>query len=526
MAAPMTDITGYRSDGGALGQDQGLSDQLKRILTAKLPLLNSPGTVIDNNLYYDTRSSSVTAVEEQAYFAKDRIIMSNFTLGATPTAYIPSVLFTGTVFWVISLNATATWGTEDAVGSKVNTRAFWAPAGYGFHLVKNVIVYMGASSIAQIQLDGYTNFMIAMACCETQEKRQLIIQGAGRFLNGAATNSPMAAKPADVGPTGSANKSLWTIKTYGDYYNPLSVAENSGYNPALAYATVPIRLPWSSMCVLDKRLSFDMKLSTQPVQISLETRGAQEVFSIAGDQPFIDSFNTLSLSSIQTWQEELSDKSLSVRNELLAMPEFNVGWPFQYAQSIPFVINNATNTGSINDIYTMNLTSIINSDLTTFLIMVTSSFRDSPTASNFSKGYFSPLVGEELQDIELLLNGQQFFRFNQDIYPYVSMSKHITTTQPIISQYYPSNSFDMRTNIYEFNNSRLRSIISESHMQNTGRFTNQTFQLSFRINVNTNYPPETPAVKKTAVFTAHVCYLYNAVFLVGGDGGTTKLITN
>ena len=93
-------------------------------------------------------------------------------------------------------------------------------------------------------------------------------------------------------------------------------------------------------------------------------------------------------------------------------------------------------------------------------------------------------------------------------------------------------------NYYEFNNSRLRAIIAESHMQNTARFTNQTFQLSFQIN-RCNYfledstdPDSSPAtaynagVVTNAGYVLNMTYLYNAVYLVGGDGGTTKLITN
>ena len=57
MAAPMSDLAGYRADAGTLGQDQGLSMQLRNIMTAKIPLLNAPGTVLENSLYYDINSS-------------------------------------------------------------------------------------------------------------------------------------------------------------------------------------------------------------------------------------------------------------------------------------------------------------------------------------------------------------------------------------------------------------------------------------------------------------------------------------
>ena len=101
-----------------------------------------------------------------------------------------------------------------------------------------------------------------------------------------------------------------------------------------------------------------------------------------------------------------------------------------------------------------------------------------------------------------------------------------------------SHGWRISGNMYEFNNSRLRSIIAESHLQNTARFTNQTFQLLFRINRNgyflNNFDPAAPllttsfnsGISKSAGYVLNMTYLYNAVYLVGGDGGTTKLITN
>jgi hypothetical protein len=98
--------------------------------------------------------------------------------------------------------------------------------------------------------------------------------------------------------------------------------------------------------------------------------------------------------------------------------------------------------------------------------------------------------------------------------------------------------FKVHGNIYEFNNSRLRAIVAEDNLQNTARFTNQTFQLRFRINrdfyylgdySSTSLSPSlnnSQGFSKNNGFTLNMTYLYNAVFLIGGDGGTTKLITN
>ena len=530
MAAPATDVTGYRSDGGGLGQDQGISKNLKNILTAKLPLLSSPGTLLENTLYYDINSSSIVAVEQQATFAKDRIALNNFSMDASPSAYIPSVLFAGTVFWVAKLNQTAAWPAGTVFD---DSYAFCAPSGWGFAALNQIIVYMGASTIAQIQISAMTNYLVNAATCETASKRAKMLEGAGRYLNPADSRSIMAS------PT--ASSPFWRLKSYGSFFN---AASSPSEFLGMSQCVVPLRLPWSSMAALDKRLSMDCKLSTQPIQITLFGNGPSDFLTMGSVvKPQIGT--AWDKSSIQIWQEELSDKSLSVRNELLAMPEFNVGYPFQYAQSIPFDIL-GSDTGLSSNEFVMNITSIINSDLTTFLFNVTWSGRTDP-----DNGQNCPLYGELLTDITLLLNGQRFFGFEEDMYQFVTLAKQLDDpNQPGIimpasnTSKYTANvtGFVASGNIYEFNNSRLRSIISEANLQNTARFTNQTFQLSFKINRDLYYlavadPTATPAVPvssttyqanvtKKSGYRLNMSYLYNAVFMIGGDGGTTKLITN
>lgn len=532
----MSDVSGYRSDGGALGQDQGVSKQLRGILTAKLPLLSAPGTVLENSLYYDINSSSVTAVEEQATFNKDRIALNNFTHGATPSAYIPSVLFANSVFWVPQFVTTTANNILYPADYDPNNPAFNMniPQGWGFAALKNIIVYMGASSIAQIQISGLTNFLICLATCETRSKRNKMINGAGRYLNQHDLLSPIAFN-------GDATGQVFLYSNYGQFLNPENLAGTQPVSaPWLGQAVVPLRLPWSSMAVLDKRLSLDTKLSTQPIQITLQTANLNE-FCVLGDAIAPAFPNAWASSTIQLWQEELSDKSLSVRNELLAMPEFNVGYPFQYAQSIPFEVTTLqVDDGSINTLFTMNITSIINSDLTTFLFNVTWTGRSQISSAS---GQYCPLYGEELIDIQLLLNGQRFFAFDGDDYNFVTLAKQLD--DPTYDVVMPSQNtitadagyagWKVRGNVYEFNNSRLRSIIAESHLQNTARFTNQTFQLQFRINRGLYYllapggaDPYSYGAGNlvTAGYALNMTYLYNAVYLIGGDGGTTKLITN
>jgi hypothetical protein len=581
----LTDVSGYRSDMGGLGQDQRVSDQLHGILTSKLPLLSSPGTVIENSLYYDVSSSSVSAVEMQETFAKDRITMTSQNFQAAASAYIPSQLFAGTVYWVAQIpdivaNPTARAPNDTVAG---NYR-FYAPQGWGFNALQSVIIYMGSANIAQIEIDWYANFLVAMACCETEGKRIAMIEAAGRIMDNYTASTILrtvtAAYPA-------ANESILRLgnlqqdtlfKAMANYPGNLSGSVPSYYLPATTVC-VPIRLPFTSMCALEKKLSLDTKLLTQPIQITLQTKPFASIFQI-GERLVHE--NQWQNSTLQIWQEELSDKSLSVRNELLAAPQFNVGYPFQYIQSMPFAFP-VTDTGSPNMTYngssfntqsiTMNITSIINSDLTTMLFMVTNGCRNnsnkfSPPGMQDDYSQFCPLKGEQISNVQLLLNGQRFFAFDQGLYEGVSLCKQLdAVTTNILMPGYNTNTVRMecsaglsivdsqhlsqrktKTHIYELNFSRLRALCCESHLQNTARFTNQTFQLTFNVERSSDYiltggptdgvavppavnPPRPltwegfQAIAKNGM-SVHMAFCYNGVFLIGGDGGTSKLVTN
>jgi len=379
--------------------------------------------------------------------------------------------------------------------------------------------------------------------------------------------------------------------------NQLQVCDN--YYPPLATAVIPIRLPFSSLCALEKRISFDTKLLTQPIQLTFGLRDQREVIK-TNVPTVIDSLNRFKSLTVQLWQEELSDKSLSLRNELLRAPDFNVGYPFQYIQSVSFQVPPISNSGSPwgpNDFILMNITSLINSDLTTMLFYVNGNYqRQAITATAYSKAGtitgtdgvdytkseskisyngsdYCPMYGVELQSLELKLNGQRFYAFDYDTYSAVTMAKQIdnesvTLQRPQIGQVkdipkvptydntldciaqFPTgadsdvqlpymSSYIINSNYYEFNFGKLRSLVLEAHMQNTGRFTNQTFQLSFQIN-DIWACQQLPGFSQNSVlgytgqadtgqvqpYTLYMTYLYNAVLLAGGDGGTTKLITN
>lgn len=598
MAGAMTDVTGYRhdsmADGGALMR--AVAPQLEHVLTGKSPLLNGPGMVMENSLYYDITSSTVTAVELQESFQKDRIACSVMQPGAANTCYIPSVLFANTIYLCITLpydDASMIWPTL------TNDKAdyyFYMPDGWGFYYIGSIILYLGACNISQIEITGESNFLINMAQAETKSKRQVIMGHAGRYLNSLDVRSVLAPKAPGQPIFRYRNRGYVanSLMYYPNLTNLQDTATPDQAYPPLACALVPIRTPWSSMVALEKRISFDTKLLTQPIQITFNMRNQSSLVhtNIPGILDKMGKFKSL---TVQLWQQELSDKSLSLRNELLRAPDFNVGYPFQYAQSVSFPVPSITSGYSPWDpqnFILMNITSLINSDLTTMLWYINGNYqRQSVSATaytpaitinantspavtyNYVGSDYCPIYGLELQNMELKLNGQRFYAFDYDTYSAATMAKQIDDESVVIQRpqvgqvaaldsatanvasnrskvaFFPSdstnvalpdmNSYLLNTHYYELNFGKLRSIVLEAHMQNTGRFTNQTFQFTFQIgdiwacqqqagfdgNSVLGYTG-TSGNANVSPFTLYMTYLYNAVILAGGDGGTTKLITN
>lgn len=551
----MTDVAGYRQDGGPLGGDGSVAPQVSRILTSKLPLLNTPGSVIENSLYYDVNSSSVSAVELQETFGKDKITMNSLAFGSSPTCFIPSVLFANTSYLILKL-AEITYSYSAVVGNVAafnNTKPTMFPHGWGFWAIRDIILYMGSSNIAQIQIDCYANFMAAMACCETSGKRQMVLDRAGRYLNDADPNgSVVTSRYPGVNLAAAAvtvsyfrhDRKQNTLPGFTDVIQPDALLNNDYYDdPTLRYAAVPIRLPFSSLVALEKRLSMDTKLSTQPIQITIGLRekanfcympdtvaklGAINHLNAPTQNPTVADYSSFEEVSLQLWQQELSDKSLSLRNELLAMPDFNVGYPFQYLQSWSTSIPNGTALPG-QDVL-VNLSSIINSDLTTFFLMLTATKEETA-----AEAFYSPLKGVRMYDIVLQLNGNNYFRFEGDIYEAVTLSKQPDVPCPVVITCARNPAAanaaiplgNCYSYFYELNNSKIRAIVNEAHMQNTARFTNQTWQLRFKIDQDYGrYDGGKLITAQQTNFVLHVCYSYNAVFLIGGDGGTTKLVTN
>lgn len=548
-----TDVLGYRNNQGggnsaspavdpAAFKGAMVEQQYKRILLGKTPLLESPGFVLEG-LYPDASNTSVTAVEMQETFAKDRI--SGVTvMGSTSSFWIPSVNFGSGVFLYVSLPP-ATWpensvgsATEGTTTSQVPESYFYAPEGWLFNAVRTIVLYVGASNIAQIELSGVASAIISLVTCETYEKRSKLIVGGGKYLNSMDSASPLAAV--------ANNKPIFRNKFSSDVY----FRQND--DPFLREAIIPIRLPWTTCNTLNPKPSFDYRLTTQPIQITIQWKKNDEIIK-TNNPAILSQFQNFEFVNLVLFQQELSDKSMSLRQELLAMPNYNVGWPFQYPQTYPIVLESANDTGLSDQIFSVNLTSIINADLTTMVFGVqwNGQFQNPGpfvgSKPNIDGGSYNPLMFQELYDFELVLNGQRLFYFGNGTYDFAQLLKqmdklHFEITHPFVSAYqgfgqqggeapaahWSKPSIKEESKLYELNFSQLRALLNESHLMNTPRFQNQTFQLRFKINRSKGFDSaDTSEVPKNRTgFVMNVIYLYNGILLVGGDGGASKLITN
>jgi hypothetical protein len=88
-------------------------------------------------------------------------------------------------------------------------------------------------------------------------------------------------------------------------------------DPSLLQFVVPLRLPFSSMTALDRRLFFDTRLLTQPIQVSLIMRAPRFRANPELASAINASWLKYSSLTLQAFQFELSDKSLSLREEFI-----------------------------------------------------------------------------------------------------------------------------------------------------------------------------------------------------------------
>lgn len=531
----MADAEGYRE-----GEATSSEEVLRGIIFNKAPLLNSPGELVPNTLYYDAQNSSVQVAECTNFFGRDRIAFNNKSFGSSPTVYIPNVFFNNTSFVVMELDTTqAAWPNN--VGQLTDREnGVYLPHGWGFAAIESIVYYLGSSSVANVTISGVANLLYILGSCETKDKKEAVLTGGGQYLNSQDVTPKEVFNQNDPGLYGpgvsllappTSNVAIFrNIRDTNVVWNEQTetFVTRNVLDQTLGLAVVPIRLPYSSMCALEKRISFDTKLLQQPIQVTLQLKNANSFMSIGSGITTLGKLNQEFKSlSLQSYQQGLSDQSLSLRNELLANPEFSVGYPFQYLQDMRFNVPDLQ-----TDKYFVNITSMLNADLTTIQFALQWDKDQNSAGTN----RFAPWAFIEMDNIELLLNGQRLHNYDSSSYRSIYNAQNISPYWPSVNvcpfnDKVGGNASRRFTRtrpvaIYEINFSRLRAQVMEAHMMNTPRFTNQTMQLGFSIRKSVdNFDQGFIALNEAPRLTLHTSYLYNAVFMVGQDGGQSKLLT-
>ena len=351
-----------------------------------------------------------------------------------------------------------------------------------------------------------------------------------------------------------------------------------------------IRIPYFSMLGWNPRLPFDSSIMNQPMQLTLKLAPFNTFGVVSSGME--NEFKDYAKVGYVQWTEELSNPSLSIKSTLRARPDFNCTYPFQLFNYLPIPMSESPTFDGISadgtvangnlknsPIFTLNLTSLIDADLTGFNFFCVwrgdEEFGFNPTTSaltlgsvvaifadgkiwnpkiddtkiSFSSG--QPALGRRLIDPLLTLNQQRFQNYPMDSYETVIMCKkldevgfdvRVPTINTALDQldkkadtlksaeekiiWNATSSSIQRSYMYELPQTWFLPLTSESDFQNCPRYQNQTWQIRFQIDRSGPGWSGSQPVDNRVGFTLYVMYSYNALLLVGSNGGTTTLITH
>ena len=329
--------------------------------------------------------------------------------------------------------------------------------GWGYAILKQILWTLGSSTQSQLRLDSKTIFQTVMQMCRSSEKKNAILE-----LGGAEYTSPSAG--------------------------PVS-------------AVVFLPLPWSSLGVgRCFKLGMDTGLLTSQLNIQITLNTASSIYGGSATHPV-----AMDECFFSTREQELSNKHNSLRSELMSNSDQMLGYPFIRRES-PTAKYTTTEANVV-----LSLQEFLESDLQG--IMFTAHLlEDQDNTGGFAP---NPLFALEIEDIELLFNGQTLYKLRGKTGNLISMlyndgSSHIDNSRiartSIVSGV-PSS--PDKSHVYNLPMNMIRENISyEGVYSNSKRFANQTMQLKLKI----KNPPNL-AVGQTGSQPAivHFTYLYSAI---------------
>jgi len=395
-------------------------DQIDKILSAKPVLLNNPGTVIDNNLYYSFTNSQLVAAEAVQNFGRYQQSLSSPQFGSTSSVTIPNSSF------VEGLNLYLELG---ALGANQ-----FLPRAWGLTAIDSISYILGSSNVSQLTLNGQSHAAILMSNCETEEKRLKALRLAGEeYSLGVAQ------------PVGTINK-----------------------------AVIQLQLPWSKINALCKKLPLDSNLLSNPLIIQIKFKNQNEIIGGSGYSSGPTQFQ---VAKVYATQIDLMDKSLSLKNYMFINPSLSYNYPFIFNQSFTVDFTNS-NSNVVN----LNLLQIINADLIGISFHVIDQADENAGVGGANA--LSPMNWQRVTDIQLKFNGLIFYDapgntselYDLQDYPGSGMIPYSVVSAGGAGPYL-TNPKEVRECYMSL--TRLRNTLFCDYFQNSIRISNNALTLSF-----------------------------------------------
>jgi hypothetical protein len=315
--------------------------------------------------------------------------------------------------------------------------------GFGYNMIESIAYTIGSSNVSQLSISGATNWQIICAQCKTSEKRSELWKLGGEQQIGASSG-------------------------------PLR-------------GTIALALPWSTMC---DKLYLDSTLLSSNLLVTIAFKPSSAVYG-GSARPALNAPFTCSLSYRAG---ELTDKSKSLRNQLILHPDLDLVYPMFHHQSInlPAFAGIPEGSGS-NQVV---LQGFINSDLVGIIMYCVPKLDVIPVSNNTP----NPFNSVDMINVKIQYNGNTMYYSPGTAYKVLNILDNQEGASFFENSHIPPTGNSVATNNYflYYDISKSRSGCTPEHMSNVLRLSNQVLTVDF------NMPD-------TVDYLFYATYVYNGV---------------
>ena len=333
-----------------------MTEEIKaKFLSNKRTLLSVPGNV-KTDAYYTTQESTVYLTELTANLGRYTSSLTTSQFGGVGQVIIPNNDLLSETYLHLRVPARS--------GAPLNQS--YCP-GWGWTAIKSISYLWGASNVSQITISGKSLWAITLAQCDTAEKRSQLC-----YLGGSP--APLVSDESQL-----AN-------------NPEAVDFD---------CYIPLALPWSVMCH-EGKLGFDTSLINSPITIQVTFAPRDEFMVWHSTVTSAELPNEFEVAEIVVRQQMFSDKSQSLKFDMMNDPALVYNYPFKHYQSFQKDFTSTANTTS-----RIQLTNFINSDLVGMVLYAVKKEKlRGGSSANANVPTLDPLDIELPKDVKLFFNGQ------------------------------------------------------------------------------------------------------------------------